>query len=94
LKRRVWRTLRRAGHLDSPDYVDMATGVLLEFEDDDVQEVIEGESSDHVWDGWSAYWAFGHILFGSRIRYQPTRHGHFRRHCATSADPPDAREEA
>ena len=29
LRRRVWRTLRRLGELESPDFVKMAVGVLL-----------------------------------------------------------------
>ncbi|MCI0486926.1 MAG: WGR domain-containing protein [Blastocatellia bacterium] len=77
LRRRVWRTLKRLGALDDPDYVKMAVGVLLPFSDVDAQPVKHSSYYDwqarqtrHVdWDEYANYLAFNHILYGNSPRY-------------------------
>lgn len=61
LRQRVWRTLRRMGDLEDPNYVKMAVGVLQPFADDDVRS------------GWS--WPLSHILWRHSNRYSRGRKG-------------------
>jgi predicted DNA-binding WGR domain protein len=73
LRRRVWRTLRRLGELESPDFVKMAVGVLLAFSDADAVPV---RSMGHGWsqtygDAYSPYWAFNQVLYRHSPRYEP-----------------------
>jgi len=72
LRRRIWRVLRRLGQAGDPDYVKLATGVLLPFTDADAGEPRQtarrrGRSTD--WDRFAPYLAFNHILFGKSPRY-------------------------
>ncbi|MDY7227425.1 WGR domain-containing protein [Hyalangium rubrum] len=68
LRRRAWRTLRRLGELEDPDYVRMAVGVLLPFTDADAvaprtttRGIGRGRYELH-WDAFHPYWAFNHVL--------------------------------
>jgi hypothetical protein len=72
LRRRIWRVLRRLGQAGDPDYVKMATRVLLPFSDADAGEPKQtqrrrGRATD--WDRFAPYLAFNHILYGKSPRY-------------------------
>jgi len=54
-RRRVWRTLRRLGEVGSPEYIDLAMGVLLAFSDDDTT----GPNGD----GLARLWCLAQILY-------------------------------
>jgi hypothetical protein len=73
LRRRIWRVLRRLGQAGDPDYVKLATGVLLPFSDADAVEPKQttrrrGRATD--WDRFAPYLAFNHILYGKSPRYE------------------------
>jgi predicted DNA-binding WGR domain protein len=78
-RRRVWRTLRKLGVLDSPDYVPMATGVLLAYDDADALPPKENTTYRYEgrrtitettrWDSWATYLPFNHILYTHSPRY-------------------------
>ncbi len=73
MRRRIWRVLRRLGQAGDPDYVKMATGVLLPFSDADAVEPKQtsrrrGRAID--WDRFAPYLAFNHILYGNSPRYE------------------------
>ncbi len=95
MRRRVWRTLRRLGEIADPDYVKMAVGVLLPFQDADAGEA--RRSGDARYDRFAAYWAFNHILYGQSSRYEPSPRGRLWR-CSSpyrpGGLPPPGREEA
>lgn len=104
LRRRVWRTLRRLGQDQSPDFVKMAVGVLLPFTDDDGGEArtrryYRWRKPDITikWDQYSSFWAFNHLLHGSSTRYYPDDNGRAWR-CRDSYQPggatPKRREES
>ncbi|QRN98892.1 hypothetical protein JRI60_07630 [Archangium violaceum] len=99
LRRRVWRTLRRLGELESPDFVKMAVGVLLAFSDTDAETPRStgwGQYQEH-WDAWSYYWAFSHLLYGESPRYEPVKNK-LAFHCKGAYRPgaaaPETREES
>jgi predicted DNA-binding WGR domain protein len=85
LRRRVWRTLRRLGELDAPEYVTLATGFLLQFSDADAESTRQtsrtrwertGQYRDWVrrefsnhWDEYARYLVFNHILYENSLRY-------------------------
>ncbi len=73
LRRRVWRTLRRLGELESPDFVRMAVGVLLAFSDADAAgpRTTGWGRDQQQWDAWWPYWAFNQLLFRESPRYEP-----------------------
>lgn len=71
LRHRVWRTLRRAGEAGDLDYVKLAVGILLAFDDDDADEPIDGGSGAR-YDVWAPYVAFNHILFEHSPRFGPS----------------------
>lgn len=73
LRRRVWRTLRRLGEDESPDFVKMAVGVLLAFSDADAGNpgTMGWGNSLRQWDAWSAYWAFNQLLYRHSPRFSP-----------------------
>ncbi|MFO0734557.1 MAG: hypothetical protein U0270_01695 [Labilithrix sp.] len=85
LRRRVWRTMRRAGELGDLDYVKLAVGVLLAFKDDDV-----GEGAAR---GWNGYWSFNWILHAHNPEYKASPNGTVFRTQRTRVPIP-AREEA
>jgi predicted DNA-binding WGR domain protein len=71
LRRRVWRTLRRLGELESPDFVKMAVGVLLAFSDADASPTAESDwGPRRHWYAYSPYWAFNHLLYRESSRYE------------------------
>jgi hypothetical protein len=99
LRRRVWRTLRRLGELESPDFVKMAVGVLLAFSDADAVPV---RSMGYGWsqtygDAYAPYWAFNHVLYHHSPRYEPLPNP-LAFQCKSTyrpgERPPDEREEA
>ncbi|HYO72650.1 MAG TPA: hypothetical protein VEU33_41905 [Archangium sp.] len=99
LRRRVWRTLRRLGELESPDFVKMAVGVLLAFSDADAAapRTTGWGRYQQQWDVWWPYWAFNHLLYRHSPRYEPSDNPLFFR-CKGSYRPgeraPEVREEA
>lgn len=85
--RRTWRTLRRLGEIgDAENYVKLAVGSLLEFSDEDAQQVKKSVFYDYYhtgswnwqnpkvteiyWDKFSAYLLFNHILYENSPRYE------------------------
>lgn len=96
LRRRVWRTLRALGRLGDPDYVNLAVGVLVPFQDSDAVPIRQRVSSRYenrrytqttiYWDRFAPYLAFNHVLYGQSHRYQPQRNGRAFR-CAPSYQP-------
>lgn len=57
LRRRSWRTLRRLGELEADGFLDLASGVLLAFGDEDVNR------------GRNALpWSLGQLLYGAHPR--------------------------
>ncbi len=103
LRRRVWRTLRRLGEDNSPDYVPMAAGVLRAFGDGDGRAPregrirLDGRLQRVHWDRFAGYWTFNHILYRHSPRYVGTNQRRFW-HCARryrpGDPPPPQREEA
>jgi predicted DNA-binding WGR domain protein len=80
LRRRIWRTLRRMGQIEDPDFVKMAVGVLLPFTDGDAVAPHTTSTGygrnreEHYWDAFSPYWAFNHLLHGRSRRYVAVDH--------------------
>ncbi|MBC7880913.1 MAG: WGR domain-containing protein [Anaerolineae bacterium] len=83
LRKRVWRTLRRLGQLESSEYLTLATGILLTYSDDDAQEPREAKYSRYDyrqrrtitlrtihWDRFAPYLIFNHILYTNSPRYE------------------------
>ncbi|MBM7118701.1 HEAT repeat domain-containing protein [Archangium primigenium] len=99
LRRRVWRTLRELGEAQSPDYVRMAVGVLLAFQDSDAHAPSVSGWGRHQrhWDAWWPYWAFNQVLHRESPRYEPVENSLMFR-CRASWTPgspvPSVREEA
>ncbi|PTL75589.1 hypothetical protein [Vitiosangium sp. GDMCC 1.1324] len=98
-RRRVWRTLRRLGELESPDFVRMAVGVLLAFGDGDAVPVrtTGWGRNQKQWDVWWPYWAFNQLLYRRSPRYEPVENRLGFRCRATyraGERAPDVREEA
>lgn len=56
LRQRQWRILDRLGRLQSPDYVRMASGILVAYTDGDAR------ANNSYDDGFCRYLAFNHIL--------------------------------
>ena len=100
LCRRVWRVLRRLGQAGDPDYVKLATGVLLPFSDTDAVEprqTVDARNRAVHWDRFAPYHAFDHVLYGNSARYELRRNGRAWRmkspHRPGAVAPPE-REEA
>jgi hypothetical protein len=80
LRRRVWRTLRRMGQIEDPDFVKMAVGVLLAFNDADAVPELTTSSGygrnreEHHWGAFAPYWAFNHLLYGRSRRMVAVPH--------------------
>ncbi len=106
-RRRVWRTLRKLGVIESPDYVPMATGILLAYDDADASHPKENTTYRYKgrrtitettrWDSWANYLPFNHILYTHSPRYFLKNNGRTWR-CRPTYRPGDAvpaeREEA
>ncbi|MBE9029951.1 WGR domain-containing protein [filamentous cyanobacterium LEGE 11480] len=81
LRRRVWKTLKRLGELADTAYVSLATEILLQYADQDAQDIRnrilyrwdnnwqQVEAGRAAWDKYAAYWAFNHILYTHSPRY-------------------------
>jgi hypothetical protein len=79
LRRRIWRHLSRLGQAGSSDYVTMASGLLLAFDDqilnsmprtDDVAEANQPIAIRHNLDRYTVAddaYALSHVLFGQRL---------------------------
>ncbi|MCP4699020.1 MAG: hypothetical protein GY862_19530 [Gammaproteobacteria bacterium] len=103
LRRRVWRSLRRLGELQSPKYAEMAAGVLLAFSDADAMpervssyyDYDQGREHLARWTNYAPYWAFNHILYGHSPRYcAAARAWKYRDGRKPEEAPPKTREEA
>lgn len=104
-RKRVWRTLHRMGLAGSSDFVPMAVGTLLAFNDEDAMPVRSYmrydwrlQSSDRVtFDSFGGYWAFCNLLFQNSPRFMP--HGKQSLYCVRQESElgalhPGSREEA
>ncbi|MEE3717559.1 HEAT repeat domain-containing protein [Tumidithrix elongata RA019] len=81
LRRRVWRSLRKLGELNDPNYVRFAVSILLQHADADAEEVRRSiyykydrnwsrfESARIEWDIYAKYLTFNHILYEHSPRY-------------------------
>lgn len=79
LRRRVWRHLSRLGQAGSPDYVTMASGLLLSFSDqilsktprtEDIATANQPIAIRHSLDRYTVAddaYALSHVLFGQRL---------------------------
>lgn len=77
LRRRVWRVLDRMGRADEDYYVDMASGVLLSFSDQDAGEPFKSQRYD--WENnryikveypiFYRFFAFNQILYKNSSRF-------------------------
>jgi predicted DNA-binding WGR domain protein len=80
LRRRIWRTLRRLGQIEDPDFVKMAVGVLLAFSDADAVPELTTSTGygsareEHHWGPFAPYWAFNHLLYGRSRRMVAVPH--------------------
>jgi hypothetical protein len=70
LRRRVARVLRRLGRVGSPDYVLMASAILLGYDDEDGVAPKHGVYFGHDYDRFAPFHAFNEILFKHSPRYQ------------------------
>jgi hypothetical protein len=83
LRRRVWRSLRRLGDLASPDYVGLATKILLQYSDADAEPARESvsyrwnwrthqreETRRASWDQFAKFLTLNHILYENSPRYE------------------------
>ncbi len=82
LRRRIWRSLQRLGDLADPGYVPLATTLLLQYSDDDAQDIRANtyyrwdqnwrrvESGKATWDQYAGYLTFNHILYTHSPRYR------------------------
>ncbi len=68
-RRRVARVLRRLGRAGSPDYVAMASAVLLSYTDDDAEEP-RPNAQGGPFDRFARYHALNDILYGHSPRYE------------------------
>lgn len=76
LRRRAWRTLRNLGKAGSPDYVRMATEVLLRYMDCENQHLTitdPNTSQTKTIHTYTHLWLFNHILYHNSSRF--TYHG-------------------
>ncbi|WP_295615105.1 WGR domain-containing protein [Chamaesiphon sp. GL140_3_metabinner_50] len=91
LRRRVWRSLKTLGEEDRTEYVRLATGILLQYSDNDALPPRDR------WDKYAPYLAFNHILYTNSPRYE-LKSGKYIWQCRSQfkvGDPvPDVREEA
>jgi hypothetical protein len=77
LRRRQWHTLKHLGHLGDPDYVNLAVGSLLQYQDSDAHPPISDNAKGYQaeWEKFARYYAFNHILYGGGDRYQTPAQG-------------------
>ncbi|SRR5579883_138491 len=109
LLRRVWRTLKKLGEQGDPEYIKIAAGVLLQYSDQDAEQVMESVfyrwnrsnwtriQFKRNWDAFAGYLTFNHILYENSPRYElkPNSHAWRCREGYKPGDPePQVREEA
>jgi predicted DNA-binding WGR domain protein len=86
LIKRNWRTLRELGNNNDPNYVKIATEILLKYSDHDAVSVRESTHNNYtwdqatnrwqtivrrkVWDIYANYITLNHILYQNSSRYQ------------------------
>lgn len=78
LRGRVWRSLERLGRDKDPAYCEMATGLLLQFSDEDAQAITSHSTWDYstynvvqtYCDQYGRYWAFSNIIARHSSRYR------------------------
>jgi predicted DNA-binding WGR domain protein len=83
LRRRIWRSLSRLGDLASPDYVGLATKILLQYSDADAEPARESvsyrwnwrthqreETRRASWDQFAKFLTLNHILYENSPRYE------------------------
>ncbi|MCJ8280036.1 MAG: hypothetical protein MJK14_09005 [Rivularia sp. ALOHA_DT_140] len=77
-RRRIWRTLKRLGENGDPNYIKMATAILLEYSDSDDGVVVRSQFSQwnnftrdikQYWDKYADYLTFNHILYSNSPRF-------------------------
>lgn len=97
LRRRVARVLRRLGRVGSPDYVPMASAILLGYDDEDAVAPKHGLFGND-YDRFAPFHAFNEILFKNSPRYQLGHQGKsawkIRGTYRPGGPPPPTREEA
>jgi hypothetical protein len=95
-RRRAARTLRRLGSIGSPDYVKMATELLLLYRESDADEVMR--SPYGTWDEFGRYYALNFVLYGNSPRYARAGHRGATWRCQNGYEPgeppPAVREES
>ncbi|MGN6108209.1 MAG: hypothetical protein ACTHU0_24090 [Kofleriaceae bacterium] len=94
-RRRVARVLRRLGRAGSPDYVRLASALLLSYSEDDAQPELVTSSGSY--DRFARYHALNDVVYGRSPRYERAHHDHATWRCKTGHAPggrvPDVREE-
>ncbi len=86
LRRRVWRTLKTLGEENEPDYVKLATGILLSYSDADEEEIKESRGTKYrynketrrsdrytyhfQWDKYATRIILNHLLYQNSPRYE------------------------
>ncbi|MDJ0690208.1 MAG: WGR domain-containing protein [Xenococcaceae cyanobacterium MO_188.B32] len=86
LRRRIWRTLRTLGEDGGSDYVNLATGVLLQYSDRDAERAkqssgyryrynretrsYDSHRYSYRWDKYATRIILNHILYENSPRYQ------------------------
>lgn len=88
-RRRVARVLRRLARAESPDYVAMASAVLLSLTDADGEEPRESEQTGRDYDRFARFHAFNDVLYGNSERYERGHHGRSVWRCCNDFVPGD-----
>jgi len=87
LKRRVARVLRRLGRAGSPDYVAMASSMLISIAEADAQPTKRGTMTRAWYDRFARYHAFNQILYANSTRYKRGHHGRSFWECSETYQP-------
>jgi WGR domain len=95
-RRRVARVLRRLARAGSPDYVRMASAILLSYTEEDA-EAPRLEAQGGPYDRFARYHALNDVIYGQSPRYERAHHGKSTWRCRGGYRPgqpaPAAREE-
>ena len=95
-RRRAARVLRRLGSIGSPDYVKLATELLVLYREEDAEPL--RSSAFGRWDAFARYHSLGFVLWGNSSRYAPANHRRATWRCRGDYQPgqqaPTAREES
>lgn len=96
-RRRVARMLRRLARAGSPDYVQLASAILLSYTDDDGEAPRHSHLSGDWYDRFARYHALCDVIYGRSPRYGRAHHVRAAWRCVGSYRPggpaPAAREE-